>query len=43
MVRYEKPVFRNGHYVLWHGAWRGGRAAAAARLAPFRAKRPSRR
>jgi TRAP-type uncharacterized transport system substrate-binding protein len=36
MVRYEKPVFRNGHYVLWHGAWRGGRAAAAARLAPAR-------
>ena len=25
MVRYDKPVFHNGHLVLWHGAaWRGG-------------------
>jgi TRAP-type uncharacterized transport system substrate-binding protein len=24
MVRYNKPVFHNGHLVLWHGAWRGG-------------------
>jgi TRAP-type uncharacterized transport system substrate-binding protein len=24
MVRYDKPVFHNGHRVLWHGAWRGG-------------------
>ena len=33
MVRYEKPVFRNGHYVLWHGMWRAG-GSAAARLVP---------
>jgi TRAP-type uncharacterized transport system substrate-binding protein len=24
MVRYDRPVFHNGHRVLWHGAWRGG-------------------
>jgi uncharacterized protein len=24
MVRYTKPVFHNGHIVLWHGAWRDG-------------------
>ena len=24
MVRYSRPVFHNGHLVLWHGAWRGG-------------------
>jgi hypothetical protein len=24
MVRYGKPVFHNGHLVLWHGAWRNG-------------------
>ena len=35
MVRYEKPVFRNGHYVLWHGAWRAG-GAASARLTPVK-------
>ena len=35
MVRYEKPVFRNGHYVLWHGLWRAG-VSAAARLLPAR-------
>ena len=33
MVRYDKPVLRNGHLVLWHGAWRdgaaGGKAASA--------------
>ena len=31
MVRYDTPVFHNGHRVLWHGAWRdGGRAAETA-------------
>jgi TRAP-type uncharacterized transport system substrate-binding protein len=24
MVRYNHPVFHNGHRVLYHGAWRGG-------------------
>lgn len=24
MVRYDHPVFHNGHRVLWHGLWRGG-------------------
>lgn len=24
MVRYDHPVYRHGHLVLWHGAWRGG-------------------
>jgi hypothetical protein len=24
MVRYDRPVFHNGHLVLWHGAWRSG-------------------
>ena len=24
MVRYDKPIFHNGHRVLWHGAWRDG-------------------
>jgi len=33
MVRYDKPVFRNGHYVLWHGVWRGG-SGATAKAAP---------
>jgi chromosome segregation ATPase len=23
MVLYNRPVFRNGHLVLWHGAWHG--------------------
>lgn len=26
MVRYPKPVMHNGHLVLWHGVWHGGRA-----------------
>lgn len=26
MVRYPKPIMHNGHLVLWHGVWRGGRA-----------------
>ena len=32
MIPYAKPVFRNGHYVLWHGPSHGGgiRARAAA-------------
>ncbi|MGA2044848.1 MAG: TAXI family TRAP transporter solute-binding subunit [Roseiarcus sp.] len=32
MVRYDKPVYRNGVRVLWHGAWReepDGRGEAA--------------
>ena len=24
MVKYNHPVWRNGHYVLYHGVWRGG-------------------
>jgi TRAP-type uncharacterized transport system substrate-binding protein len=37
MVLYDKPVFRNGVRVLWHGAWRDGSGAAgeaAAKPAP---------
>jgi TRAP-type uncharacterized transport system substrate-binding protein len=30
MVRYDRPVFHNGHRVLWHGAWRGGGGAPMA-------------
>jgi TRAP-type uncharacterized transport system substrate-binding protein len=30
MVRYNRPVFHNGHLVLWHGAWRGGGGAPMA-------------
>ncbi len=29
MVRYGKPVFHNGHRVLFHGAWRGGKSSSA--------------
>jgi hypothetical protein len=29
MVRYGKPVWHNGHRVLYHGTWRGGGAAHA--------------
>ena len=28
MVRYEHPVWHNGHKVLYHGAWRGHAGAA---------------
>jgi hypothetical protein len=31
MVRYDKPVYRNGRLVLFHGAWRGKGGAAPAR------------
>ena len=31
MIRYAHPVWRNGHKVLYHGAWRGGAAHAAAK------------
>ena len=24
MVRYSRPVYKNGKRILWHGAWRGG-------------------
>jgi TRAP-type uncharacterized transport system substrate-binding protein len=34
MVRYDKPVFRNGHLVLWHGAWRNGGHSSGASTAP---------
>jgi TRAP-type uncharacterized transport system substrate-binding protein len=27
MIKYNHPVWRNGHYVLYHGVWRGGRLA----------------
>jgi hypothetical protein len=31
MIRYERPVFHNGHRVLYHGAWRShGHAKAKA-------------
>jgi TRAP-type uncharacterized transport system substrate-binding protein len=30
MVRYNHPVFHNGHVVLWHGRWRGGARRRAA-------------
>jgi TRAP-type uncharacterized transport system substrate-binding protein len=34
MIRYAKPVVRDGKMVLWHGPWRGaGKARAAARPA----------
>ncbi len=29
MVKYNHPVWRNGHYVLYHGVWRGGRGPHA--------------
>ena len=29
MIRYDHPVFRNGHRVLYHGAWRSGGHAHA--------------
>src|SRR5947209_12804173 len=29
VVHYGKPVWHNGHRVLYHGAWRGGAAAHA--------------
>jgi TRAP-type uncharacterized transport system substrate-binding protein len=40
MVRYDRPVFHNGHRVLWHGAWRnGGRGGEpAARAAPAKSE-----
>ncbi|WP_158815333.1 TAXI family TRAP transporter solute-binding subunit [Methylocapsa sp. S129] len=34
MVRYDKPVFHNGHRVLWHGAWRDGGRAGETAAAP---------
>ena len=40
MIPYDKPVFKNGRRVLWHGPSRGSRAAKAARSAP-RAAAPS--
>jgi len=41
MVLYDKPVFRNGIRVLWHGAWRdGGAAAGEAAVRPVPAAKP---
>lgn len=44
MVAYDKPVFKNGRRVLYHGAWRskGGKSQAAAksRKAPAKAQSP---
>jgi hypothetical protein len=31
MVRYAHPVYRDGHRVLYHGAWRGHAGAAKAK------------
>ncbi len=46
VVRYEKPVMRNGRMVTWRGAWRdrkgSGRAALAARAKPERQDRSER-
>ena len=38
MVRYDRPVYRNGVRVLWHGAWRatGLTAGEAAPAVPAR-------
>jgi TRAP-type uncharacterized transport system substrate-binding protein len=33
MVRYPKPIMRNGRLVLWHGAWRHGVHPSAVRAA----------
>ena len=30
LVRYDHPVIHNGHRVLFHGVWRGGKAKSAA-------------
>jgi TRAP-type uncharacterized transport system substrate-binding protein len=38
MVRYDKPVFHNGHLVLWHGAWRNGGHSSGASTASAPAK-----
>jgi len=29
MIKYNHPVWRNGHYVLYHGVWRGSRLSGA--------------
>lgn len=34
MVAYDKPVFKNGRRVLYHGPSQGGKAAKASRAAP---------
>ena len=31
MIRYNRPVFHNGHRVLYHGAWRAGEKTARAK------------
>jgi len=33
MVRYDRPVLRNGKLILWHGAWRGRANASDLRQA----------
>src|SRR5437016_6084883 len=40
MVRYEKPVYRNGVRVLWHGAWRDEAKGRAAAVSAAPAKEP---
>jgi hypothetical protein len=32
MVRYNRPILRNGRLVLWHGAWRGAPEKESAKL-----------
>ena len=35
MVRYNHPVYQNGKWMLWHGAWRGSAARnVVSRAAP---------
>lgn len=40
MVRYDHPVFHNGHIVLWHGPWRGGTAKKGEESAPKKSDAP---
>jgi uncharacterized protein len=40
MVRYDRPVFKNGKRVLWHGAWRGGGARSRVAATPVKAVAP---
>jgi uncharacterized protein len=38
MIPYSKPVFRNGHLVLWHGPSHGGGVNARAEVAASKTK-----
>jgi TRAP-type uncharacterized transport system substrate-binding protein len=40
IVRYDRPVFHNGHRVLWHGAWRAGGAPHEIAASPAPARQP---